>query len=146
MFLLSTKNNLRKMVFKNCKNREDFLDFIKTIKEGNINHVLLDNTKQLKKMNHIFLNVFLKNKPIATCHFEITGAWAFLWRFAVRKKYRRKGLGSLILTKLENLLKNKGCKVFQVSCRKNIKNFYTSTGFNVVASGAYFLEKNLEVK
>ncbi len=138
------KNNLNMVVFKNCKNKEDFLSFIKTIKEGNISHALLDNIGQLKKMNHIFLNTFLKNKLVASCHLDITGEWAFLWRFAVRKKYRGKGVGSLVLTELINILKNNGCRVFQISCPKNLGKFYTSLGFNIIASEAFFLEKRFK--
>lgn len=134
-----TKEVLNGVVFVNCRSKKDFLGFIRIVKEGNLNHPLLDNTLQLKRMGHVFLNVYLKNKLVAACQLDVAGDWAFLWRFAVRKKYRGRGIGSIILNKLVKVLKNNGCKVFQIYCPKNRENFYVPLGLKIITSGTHSL-------
>lgn len=63
----------------------------------------------------------------------------YLDRFGVNVKYQRKGIGSIMLTKMCGVAKSKGAvcvRLFVVDCNKPARSLYEKNGF-VRADGAY---------
>lgn len=69
--------------------------------------------------------------------------------FAIEKKHQGKGIGSLLLQKLEEEVKKKEADTLWVSSVPETKSYYESKGFKLIIEGEigdnhkYFLAKNL---
>ena len=69
--------------------------------------------------------------------------------FAVDKKYRNKGIGNILLQKLESIIKTKGVRELWVSSVPETKSYYEEHGFKVFSEGyisenhKFFLLKHL---
>lgn len=69
--------------------------------------------------------------------------------FAVDKNYRNKGIGSSLLRKLENVLKDKNVKELWVSSVPETKTYYEQNGFRLILEGViggnqkFFMVKKL---
>jgi len=63
-----------------------------------------------------------------------------LGRLAIRKQYRGKSYGSLIMSKVEDWLKNNKIRTLELSAQVRVRSFYESLGY--VASGREYLDEN----
>ena len=85
---------------------------------------------------------FYKNQPIATARLQKISEEKYkVGRMAVRKKYRRYGIGSKILLFIENYLKKKQIKKIELNAQKYVEKFYLKNGFNPV--GDEFFEADI---
>jgi len=71
-----------------------------------------------------------------------------LKRMYIKRYYRKKGIGTKLLLKIEKFAKNKGFKKIILSTYKQMKNsylFYKANGFNIIKkqNDAIFMEKKL---
>lgn len=75
--------------------------------------------------------VYDKEEIVATCRvFEKDSSALFaLGRLAVKKELRGKGVGSFVLKKIEEYLKNKGVKTLVLHSQLQAKEFYLKAGF-----------------
>lgn len=63
-----------------------------------------------------------------------------LGRLAIRKQYRGKSYGSLIMSKVEDWLKNNKIQTLELSAQVRVRSFYESLGY--IASGEEYLDEN----
>ena len=63
-------------------------------------------------------------------------------RVAVRKEYRKQGVGVKLMTVAENFGKEKGCKLVSLNAQIQAKGFYAKLGY--IESGNIFLEANIK--
>ncbi len=73
---------------------------------------------------------FLNSKSVATSRIIQNPDGSFLiGRIAVRKDYRKKGLGAEIIEFSEKLIKEKGGKVIYIHAQLQAKGFYEKLGY-----------------
>ena len=63
-----------------------------------------------------------------------------LGRLAIRKKYRGKSYGSLIMSKVEEWIKQNNIPAFELSAQVRVRPFYEALGY--VARGDEYLDEN----
>lgn len=78
--------------------------------------------------------------------FTVDDGWAaFVFRLGVHSEYRRRGIGSLLMTEAERRLREKGCEevsIFVNDADERLKNYYRKQGF--LSTGSYrFMYKPL---
>lgn len=85
---------------------------------------------------------FYKNKPIATARLlRISSEKYKIGRMAVKKKFRRSGIGSKLLSFMENQLKNNNIQFIELNAQKYVETFYLKNGYTSV--GNEFFEANI---
>ncbi|MGG5341465.1 GNAT family N-acetyltransferase [Enterococcus sp. AZ192] len=83
------------------------------------------------------------NKPIATCRLlPLENDRIKLQRMAVRKEYRGKEYGRIIVEKAEEFAKEQGYKVITLGAQITALGFYERMGY--VKEGEMFLDANIE--
>lgn len=83
-----------------------------------------------KKSIHLLAKV--KGKRAATARIFKSGSDNLKWtvgRFAVLKEYRGIGIGSYLMEKVEEKIKEQGGKVAELSAQKQAEKFYLSLGY-----------------
>ena len=83
----------------------------------------------------------LKDEPIASGRLRFIGDYAKIERLAVRKSYRRKGYGKLLLEYVMNIARQKGFNKFKLHAQVASEKFYTNHGFK--PEGDEFLEAKI---
>lgn len=101
------------------------------------------------KSIHILIRY--NNIPIATGRFYSTNnnSWV-VGRFAVIKEYRNMGIGSFLMKKIEEKIKENGGIFIELSAQLQAKGFYESLGYKVLGDIYYdqhaehiHMEKNI---
>lgn len=101
--------------------------------------------------------VYDGNKIIGYSKFKIVGGAAHLSQLLISKKYRRKGIGELLMKNFEDFSKKKKCHIAYLDASERHKeaiNFYKKMGYKRVAKLKnnefhitwYVLEKELKRK
>lgn len=130
---------IEKFSFKN----KDLMD----ISNGIRREVFIEEQKvdpeieyEYEEEGHYYL-LFFNTFPIATCRWRMTADGIKLERFALLKKYRNKGLGSVLLDEImKDVLKLK--KNIYLNAQLTAVNYYQRAGFFPV--GDNFFEANIE--
>lgn len=83
-----------------------------------------------------------ENQPVATCRYFYSEEEEryLVGRIAVRKEFRQKHYGKLVLCEAQNQLKNIGAKELYLAAQVQAVGFYEKMGFSVV--GEPFLEEH----
>lgn len=73
---------------------------------------------------------YIDNKAVATCRVidRLDGSY-FIGRIAVRKAYRKIGLGSLIVAAAENVIAQRNGKSIYIHSQEQAKAFYEKIGY-----------------
>ncbi len=80
---------------------------------------------------------------IGTCRLRFINNKAKLERMAIKKEYRKQGLGSALINKIFEFSKEKKLKEIYLHSQLKAKEFYLSNGFEVI-SEATFQEAGIE--
>lgn len=83
-----------------------------------------------KKSIHLLLKV--NDKIVATARIFKSDTGSSKWtvgRFAVLKEYRGTGIGTFLMKKVEEKIKEQGGHVAELSAQKQAENFYLSLGY-----------------
>jgi predicted GNAT family N-acyltransferase len=83
----------------------------------------------------------LEDEPIAAGRLRFIGEYAKLERLAVRKSYRGKGYGNLLLKYLLDLAREHGFSKFKLHAQVASEKFYLGHGFK--PEGEEFLEADI---
>jgi len=83
-----------------------------------------------------YLMIMSKGKPLGTCRWRITEKGIKMERFAVLVSYRKKGIGSLLITEALKSILPLGLKVYIHSQQSAIK-FYEKNKFEIIGN-AFF--------
>ena len=84
----------------------------------------------------------LEEEPIASGRLRFIGEYAKLERLAVRKSYRGKGYGNLLLNYVLETAREQGFSKFKLHAQVTSKKFYLNHGFK--PEGEQFLEADIE--
>ncbi|KKR25899.1 MAG: hypothetical protein UT57_C0051G0015, partial [Microgenomates group bacterium GW2011_GWC1_39_7] len=115
---------------------QDFEKVRENIEEAGLYYPEMDNENRLAEKisrNPDSILVAIFNDEIAGSIFIMeNGRESFLFRLAVRKKHRGKGIGTELLKRAEKLLQEKGYSEVSLLIREeklNLKNYYTKRGY-----------------
>ena len=92
--------------------------------------------------NCLHLIAYDDDKPIAVCRcfYEHDATSWHIGRMAVLKEYRKKGIGSLVMTKAEEEIAKRGGFEAVLSSQYPVKSFYESLGYS--AEGDIYLDED----
>ena len=126
----------------------DYKDVKQTLKEGKLYDDIWENRKNLRRKikrdpESIFLAI--NDNKIIGCVFIVEDGWnAFIWRLSVRKKYRRQGIGKMLMQKAEEIIKKRGIKessIFVDTKNKRLKQWYKKQGYLKTSDYTFFYKK-----
>lgn len=114
----------------------DFEEVRENIEDAGLYYPELDNENRLKEKisrdpDSILVAIF-NNKVAGSIFIMEDGRGSFLFRLAVKKKYRKKGIGTELLRAAEKQLKEKGYSEVSLLIREeklDLKNYYTKRGY-----------------
>jgi len=113
----------------------------------NAHYIAIDNNKVVGVIGWYQDNVNYASEAMGNKFPGIKAYWVGF--FAVDKKYRNKGIGNILLQKLESIIKTKGVRELWVSSVPETKSYYEEHGFKVFSEGyisenhKFFLLKHL---
>jgi len=84
-----------------------------------------------EKATHIIACINDKIVGVGRVHFN-SEKEAQIRYMAVKAKYRRKGIGSLVLTELEGIAKEKGADYISLNARENVLDFYKVHDYKIL--------------
>jgi ribosomal protein S18 acetylase RimI-like enzyme len=100
--------------------------------------------KKIQRDPDLFLVAELKGEIIGTVLGGFDGRRGMIYHLAVKERYRKKGLGTLLMSELEKRMKGKGCIRFYLLVTKDNLDairFYENTGWEKM--DLYVLGKDL---
>jgi len=104
----------------------DYEGVKQTLQEGKLYDDVWESEKNLKrkiKRDPKSILLAINDNKIVGCAFIVEDGWnAFIWRLSVRKKYRRQGIGKMLMQKAEEIIKKRGIK--ESSIFVDAKNYY----------------------
>jgi len=104
----------------------DYEGVKQTLQEGKLYDDVWESEKNLKrkiKRDPKSILLAINDNKIVGCVFIVEDGWnAFIWRLSVRKKYRRQGIGKMLMQKAEEIIKKRGIK--ESSIFVDAKNYY----------------------
>ncbi len=83
----------------------------------------------------------LSGEPFASGRLRFLGEYAKIERLAIRKRYRGKGYGKLLLNYALDIARNEGFKKFKLHAQVASEKFYLNNGFE--PQGQQFLEADI---
>ena len=126
----------------------DYKDVKQTLKEGKLYDDIWENRKNLKrkiKRDPKSILLAINDNKIIGCVFIVEDGWnAFIWRLSVRKKYRRQGIGKMLMQEAEEIIKKRGVKessIFVDTKNKRLKQWYKKQGYLKTSDYTFFYKK-----
>jgi ribosomal protein S18 acetylase RimI-like enzyme len=105
-----------------------------------------ENLKRKIKMDPESILIAKDKNKIIGCTFLVDGGWtAFIFRVGVSESYRKRGIGSKLLQKAEEIIKKKGFKEVELlvdSKNNTLKSWYDKKSY-LSASDWTFMYKKL---
>ncbi|MFA7244245.1 MAG: GNAT family N-acetyltransferase [Patescibacteria group bacterium] len=121
---------------------EDYESVKSILSEADMFDEVWDSKQHLAKKIQLEAKGILlavENKEIIGCIYVNRNPWAcFLYRLAVRKQYRKKGAGTLLIETATNMLQEEGVEevaIYVDSSNEDLQNFYEKRGF--IKGGLY---------
>ena len=129
----------------------DYEDVITNLKQAYMFNPISDKRETLKrkiKANPGSIIVAEVDNKVVGQQFFIEDQWrGFLFRLSIRKQYRKKGIGSLLIKEAEKRLKRKGVKEIDFYVREHhfpkLKNYYKKLGYHTYKDKRFLLYKRL---
>lgn len=93
-----------------------------------------DIKEKFLKKDFFVLTAIIDDKIVGAVRYKFDqDGNLYLYKLAVLKTYRRLGIGSLLINKLEKIARKKGCKKILLDCakEKGLVEFYEKFGFQV---------------
>ncbi len=88
----------------------------------------------------------IDDNKIIGCVFIVEDGWnAFIWRLSVREKYRKQGVGKMLMEKAEEIIKARGIKessIFVSAQNDDLRQWYKQRGY-LQTSDYTFMYKEL---
>ncbi|WLR42978.1 GNAT family N-acetyltransferase [Bacillus carboniphilus] len=96
----------------------------------------LEKDEHDQHANHVLL-YNQSHEPIGTGRCRIMNQYGKIERVCVLKEYRKGGNGKRIITKLEEILKEKGIQKFKLHAQTQAKAFYEKLGYKITSDIFY---------
>lgn len=127
------------MQFKIVKNTDEFEKILKIREEVFVKEQQIPYEVEFAKDNYLFQHFYVlsKNEIIATARMRFEGDTAYISRFAVKKSFRKKRVGSVLLQNLCDYAKEKNLKKIQLHAQFEYRNFYLNNDFHIVSDTYY---------
>ena len=115
---------------------EDYEDLKLNLQEGGLFNVTIDDRETLRAKiqsnPESILVATIDNKVVGNVYI-IQDPWSsFIFRLAVRKKFKERGVGAMLMGEAEELLREKGVKDVALFVRSNhneLINYYKKMGY-----------------
>lgn len=127
----------------------DYNSVIGVLKECELFAEYLDNRKSLQKKTKIFpgsIIVATTSKQIVGCVYALNEARS-ISHLAVTKRFRKKGIASMLLSEAENYLVANSIyewTLFTLKDREDLHKYYTKRGYEKGAEFAIFTKRKVE--
>ncbi len=113
----------------------DYDDIKLNLEEGNlfdVNDTRENLEAKIKRDPESIIVSETDNKVVGNVYVNEDGWAAFIWHLAVRKEYRNKGIGSLLMKEAEEKLRKRGYKeanIFVLENNNDVINYYKRRGY-----------------
>ncbi|OCL28456.1 hypothetical protein U472_00795 [Orenia metallireducens] len=77
--------------------------------------------------------VYTPEAIIGTCRLLVKDNFAKVQRMAIKKGYRKKGIGSRLLSEVIDFAKEEGLKELLLHAQTHAVDFYKNNGFNIIS-------------
>ncbi|GEM_PF-1511079 len=92
----------------------DYEEIKQVLQEGNLYDDVWEARQNLKQKiirDPQSILIAEENNHVIGCVFIVEDGWtAFIWRLSVRKEYRKKGVGLMLMQKAEEIVRTRGIK------------------------------------
>jgi ribosomal protein S18 acetylase RimI-like enzyme len=129
-------NQIQIVDFDNLKHREQVIELWQRVfgyeAAHNSPEVAID--KKLQNKDGLFFVAQKNQKVIGTVMAGYDGHRGWIYSIAVHPEYRKKGIGSELLSYTQNILENLGCLKVNLQIMEGneaVQNFYLANGFSV---------------
>ena len=156
--VLSTKNMLSSDRMKSCLNvynmqirfynNNDYDDVKQVLKEADLFDDVWeaqDNLERKIKRDPESILVAEDDGQVIGCVFIVEDGWnAFVWRLAVRRDQRRKGVGLSLMQKVEEIIKSRGIKevsLFVDTKNEHLKAWYEKQDYETTSDYTFMYKK-----
>ena len=131
--------------------KDDFYDEVKQIlQEANLYDETWEARENLKrKIERDPQSILIANEDdsIVGCVFIVEDGWnGFIWRLCVKESHRKRGIGSVLMQKAEDIIRSRGIKevsLFVDPKNDSLKNWYQNQDY-IKASDWTFMYKKLD--
>jgi len=131
--------------------KDDFYDEVKQIlQEANLYDETWEARENLKrKIERDPQSILIANEDdsIVGCVFIVEDGWnGFIWRLCVKESHRKRGIGSVLMQKAEDIIRSRGIKevsLFVDPKNDSLKNWYQKQDY-IKASDWTFMYKKLD--
>jgi ribosomal protein S18 acetylase RimI-like enzyme len=124
-------------------------DVILILKEGNLYDDVWETRENLKhKTERDSQSILIAEDAgkIVGCIFIVEDGWiGFIWRVCVKETHRKKGIGSMLLKKAEEIIRSRGIKEVSILVdpkKEALQNWYKKQNY-IPASDWTFMYKKL---
>ncbi len=104
--------------------------------------------KQMKENPEFFIGVFVGDKLVGTVVASFDGRKGWINRLAVHPKYRRRGIGELLIKKAEAVLKEKGAWIISALVEKENEpslNLFRKCGYKISNDVIYVSKRDSDL-
>lgn len=130
----------------------DYTDIVEILKEADLFDAVWDsqaNLNSITKSNpHSILVAVEQDKVIGNIIIVTYGKKvSYLFRLAVKKEYRRQGIGSALIKKAEEIIKQNGtgeAGLYVDSGNFDLQEYYRKRDFNISPKTYYYMWKDLK--
>lgn len=125
---------MNKVTIRNYK-IEDYNTVKEILEEGQLYDATWDNEKQLEKRitnkpDSILVSIVDSN--VVGCVYIVDDVFPFIFRLVVKKQYRERGIGTMLINEAIKILKDHGhneISLFADNNNEELKNWYLKLGF-----------------
>jgi len=129
--------------------KDDFYADVKQIlKESNLYDETWETKDHLKhkiERDPQSILIAVDNNKIIGCVFIVEDGWnGFIWRLCVKESHRKKGTGSLLMQKAEEIIKNRGIKeasLFVDTKNESLQEWYKKQGYTKTSDWTFMYKK-----
>jgi len=126
----------------------DYEEVKQTLEEGKLYDEVWEDRENLRRKvgrepESILLAI--DDNKIIGCVFIVEDGWnAFIWRLSVREKYRKQGVGKMLMEKAEEIIKARGIKessIFVNAQNDSLKQWYRQRGYLQTSDYTFMYKK-----
>ena len=114
----------------------DYEEVKQTLEEGKLYDEVWEDRENLRRKvgrDPESILLAIDDNKIIGCVFIVEDGWnAFIWRLSVREKYRKQGVGKMLMEKAEEIIKARGIKessIFVNAQNDSLKQWYRQRGY-----------------
>jgi len=126
----------------------DYEEVKQTLEEGKLYDEVWEDRENLRRKvgrDPESILLAIDDNKIIGCVFIVEDGWnAFIWRLSVREKYRKQGVGKMLMEKAEEIIKARGIKessIFVNAQNDSLKQWYRQRGYLQTSDYTFMYKK-----